>query len=113
MGHHDDITEDRLREELVSFARLILLLERKDALVDRSASVLRLLGDLRRMVFAWEVRATDHRGPPRARRPGALPARADEDASARIVREAVERGRELLNELEGESVDDDTQGDGT
>ena len=54
----DEISDDQLREELVSFARLILLLDRKGALLDRSASVLRLLGDLRRMVFAWEVRVT-------------------------------------------------------
>lgn len=113
MGQHDDITGDRLREELVSFARLILLLERKGALLDRSASVLRLLGDLRRMVFAWEVRATDREGPPRPRRPGAAPRPADEDASARIVREALAREQELLDELEGGSVDDNAEGDGS
>lgn len=113
MGHHDDITGDQLREELVSFARLILLLERKGALLDRSASVLRLLGDLRRMVFAWEVRVTDREGPPRPRRPGARPSAGDDDPSARIVREARERERELLRELDSEPTDEDARGEGS
>lgn len=115
MGRHEDISEEQLREELVSFARLILLLDRKDALLDRSASVLRLLGDLRRMVFAWEVRATDREGPPRPRRPGARGAERPEtdEGSLRIVREALEREQELLRELGGETLDDDSQGGGS
>lgn len=113
MGRHDDITEDRLRDELVSFARLILLLDRKDALLDRSASILRLLGEMRQMVFAWEVRVTDREAPPQPRRPAAdpLPADADppvDDLSSRIVREAIARERELLEELGWDDPDDDT-----
>lgn len=111
MGRHDDITEDQLREELVSFARLILLLDRKDALLDRSASVLRLLGEMRRMVFAWEVRVTDRESPTRPRRPGATPAPAKEDdPSMRVVREALERERELLRELGTDAHDHDMDG---
>lgn len=110
MGRHEEMSEDRLREELVSFARLILLLDRKDALLDRSASVLRLLGDLRRMVFAWEVRVTDRDGPTQSRRPGPLP---PDEPSARIVREALEREEELRRELEGDTMDEDLHGDGT
>lgn len=109
MGRHEEMSEDRLREELVSFARLILLLDRKDALLDRSASVLRLLGDLRRMVFAWEVRVTDRAGPARIRRPGPL---EPDEPSARIVREALEREEELRRELEGDPMNDDPNGDG-
>jgi hypothetical protein len=105
------MSEERLREELVSFARLILLLNRKGALLDRSASLLRLLGDLRRTVFAWEVRVTDREGPPRPRRPGQPEPLPPDDASARIVREALERERELLRELERETLDDDPDGD--
>lgn len=103
MGRHDDITEDQLREELVSFAQLILLLDRKDALLDRSASVLRLLGEMRRMVFAWEVRATDREAPTRPRRPEAP---QPLDPSERIVREALEREQTLLRELGNEDTDD-------
>ncbi len=113
MARHDDMPEDQLREELVSFARLILLLDRKDALLDRSASLLRLLGDLRRMVFAYEVRVTNHEGPPKPRRPGVpgrLPA-ATEDPSLRIVREALEREQELLQELGGETFDEPNPSD--
>ena len=107
MSRPEEPSDERLREELVSFARLILLLERKNALLDRSASVLRLLGDLRRMVFAWEVRATNREGPPRPRRPGSsAPEQADDD-SARIVREALARERELLRELGSETYDED------
>jgi hypothetical protein len=102
----DDISDEQLREELVSFARLILLLDRKGALLDRSASVLRLLGDLRRMVFAWEVRVTNREGPPRPRRPGSVPP-APEDSSERVVREALDRERELLDELGRETFDED------
>lgn len=110
MGRHDDITEDQLREELVSFARLILLLDRKEALLDRSASVLRLLGEMRRMVFAWEVRVTDRESPARLRRPGA-PLPVDDDPSSRVVREALEREQELLRELGMDALDTD-QNDG-
>jgi hypothetical protein len=109
MGRQEEMSEDQLREELVSFARLILLLDRKDALLDRSASVLRLLGDLRRMLFAWEVRVTDRDSPTQARRPGAL---APDEPSARIVREALEREEELRRELEGDTMDDDLNGNG-
>lgn len=111
MGRHDDITEDQLREELVSFARLILLLDRKDALLDRSASLLRLLGEIRRMVFAWEVRVTDRESPTRPRRPGSVPPRVEEDdPSMRVVREALERERELLRELGTDALDHDMDG---
>ncbi len=113
MGRHDDMSEDQLREELVSFARLILLLDRKGALLDRSASVLRLLGELRRMVFAWEVRATNREGPPQARRPRTPEPLAPDDPSARIVREALQREEQLRRELGGEAVDDDAKGEGT
>jgi hypothetical protein len=102
----EDITDERLREELVSFAQLILLLERKEALLDRSASVLRLLGDLRRMVFAWEVRVTNRDGPPMPRRPGSA-GPIDEDASERVVREALRREQELLEELGGDTPEED------
>lgn len=100
MAHHDDITDDQLREELVSFAQLILLLDRKNALLDRSASVLRLLGEMRRMVFAWEVKVTDRESPVRPRRPGgSTPSLEDDDPSMRVVREALEREQELMREL--------------
>lgn len=108
MGRHEEMSEDQLREELVSFARLILLLDRKDALLDRSASVLRLLGELRRMVFAWEVRATDRNAPTQSRRPRAPEPLLPDEPSARIVREALEREEELRRELGGDNVDDDT-----
>lgn len=109
MERYDDITEAELRRELVSFARLVLTMEKHDALVDRTASLLRLLGELRRMVFAYEVAHTNRDEPARSRSPGpdATP-RPLTDAEAldaltreshRIVDEARRREEELQNEL--------------
>lgn len=125
MGRYDDITGDRLRAELTRFARLVLRMEEEDVLLDRTHSVLRLLGELRQMVFAHEVRNTRRDQPPRPhpltrmerleeRAKGADSERrstadtADDDLMAaeaedslRVVREALEREREFLDQLTG------------
>lgn len=107
MERYDDITEAELRREMVSFARLVLTMEKHDALVDRTASLLRLLGDLRRMVFAYEVAHTNRDEPARSRTPKpTTPPLTDGEAleeltreSERIVDEARRREEELQNEL--------------
>jgi hypothetical protein len=109
MGRYDDITDTELRRELVGFARLVLTMEKHDALVDRTASLLRLLGELRRMVFAYEVAHTNRDEPVQSRAPGpdapSGPISDDEaldelvEESRRIVEEAREREEELQNEL--------------
>lgn len=114
MSDHDDITEEQLRQELVAFARLVMTLDAHGALVDRSASLLRLLGELRRMVFAFELACTDPDAPVVQRSPGWQAARramSDDDVrddllrqSRRIVREATRREAELTDEW---SADDD------
>jgi hypothetical protein len=125
MGRYDDITGDRLRAELTRFARLVLRMEEEDVLLDRTHSVLRLLGELRQMVFAHEVRNTRRDQPPRPhpltrmerleeRARGADPERrstadtpdddlvaAEPKDSFRVVREALEREREFLDQLTG------------
>jgi len=56
MGKYDDISEARLRGDLVAFARLLLRLERDGVLLKSPADLQRLLGELRRKIFAFEVR---------------------------------------------------------
>ena len=112
MGAYDDITSEELRERLVRFARLILKLEQREELLDRSPELMKLLGELRRMLFAWEVRCTA-RLAPREEEPGAgaAPEGGEEDPliddSLRVVREALERERELQDELRDRLFPDD------
>jgi hypothetical protein len=111
MRRYDDITESELRRELVGFARLVLTMEKHDALADRTASLLRLLGELRRMVFAYEVAHTNRDEPVQSRNPRpdatSRPLSDDEaldalvEESRRIVEEARERQEEFGDELRG------------
>jgi hypothetical protein len=117
MGRYDDITADELRQELTHFARLIVRMDEEGVLPDRSHSVLRLLGELRQMVFAYEVRNTRHDQPlrphPRARMQKLQAEHAEERGapsesdSLRVVREALERERELLDALEARERPED------
>lgn len=112
MGKYDDITPERLRSELVRFARLIVKMEEEGVLLEKTPSVLRLLGELRQMLFAHEVRYTKKLLPAeKAREPESDPDPALE-ASRRIVEDALRREKELQDELEkrlfrGDSSDDD------
>lgn len=100
MSDAESITEADLRRELISFARLVLTLDAHGALADRSASLLRLLGDLRSMVFEFELSCTDPDAPVQARNPGWRVLQGPLDnaeardelvrRSERIVREAAE-----------------------
>lgn len=104
MGRYDDITPEQLRTKLRRFARLVLKLEEKDMLLEKSPALLKLLGELRQMLFAWEVRGTRNLTPKDEEDeagPGAAEAPQDEEAreSMRIVREALEREEELRDEL--------------
>jgi hypothetical protein len=104
-------------------------MEDEDVLLDRTHSVLRLLGELRQMVFAHEVRNTRRDEPPRPHpltrmerleQEGGGPSRGgadvrererarEADPSLRIVREALDLERELMDRLtdppEGEPED--------
>jgi hypothetical protein len=101
MGKYDDITPERLRSELLRFARLITKMEEDGVLLDKTPSVLRLLGELRQMLFAHEVRYTKKLLP--AERAEEKPVERPDPAleeSRRIVEEALRRERELQEELE-------------
>jgi hypothetical protein len=101
MGKYDDITPERLRSELLRFARLITKMEEDGVLLDKTPSVLRLLGELRQMLFAHEVRYTKKLLP--AEKTEEKPVERVDPAledSRRIVEEALRREKELQDELE-------------
>jgi hypothetical protein len=108
MGRYDDITPEQLRAELLRFAELIQRMDRDQLLLRASPRILKLLGDLRQMLFAFEIRAARHLGgkdlPSSAGPDGddatsVAPPSLDRE-SLRIVREALEREKELQDELE-------------
>ena len=112
MGKYDDITPERLRAELLRFARLLTKMEEEGVLLQKTPSVLRLLGELRQMLFAHEVRYTKKLMPAETNeRPGA---RANDQAladSLRVVQEALRREKELQEELEKRLFRDERQDD--
>jgi hypothetical protein len=78
-----------VRLELVLFAELIQRLERESRLAEALPFVLRRLGDLRRLLFDYEVRATER----------LLPIEDTHERAARqLLREMEERRRELERE---------------
>jgi hypothetical protein len=82
-------SEDRVRLELVLFAELIQRLEKKNRLTDALPFVLHRLGDLRRLLFDYEVRATER----------LLPIEDPLEREARrIVRELEEGKRQMTKE---------------
>ena len=109
MGRYDDITPEQLRAELLRFAELIQRMDREGLLLRASPRILKLLGELRQMLFAFEIRGARHLGgkdlpgtsPPSV---GEGPLSLDQE-SLRIVREALEREQELQEELERRLLD--------
>ena len=82
-------TADRVRVEMERFAELIRDLARRDALLSAVPFLIRRLGDLRSLLFNYEVRATER----------LLPVEnSDEREARRIVREAEERLRAMKEE---------------
>jgi hypothetical protein len=113
MGRYDDITPEQLRAELLRFAELIQRMDRDQLLLRASPRILKLLGELRQMLFAFEIRAARHLGGKDL--PGSAEPAGDEapppdrpyldHESLRIVREALEREKELQDELERRLLD--------
>lgn len=93
MGLYDDITPEMLRADLRRFAELIQRLDADDQILEATPRLLRVLGDLRAKIFAYEVRVTG-RLFPREEEPDPK----DADEALRIVEEAIER----FQEAEGE-----------
>lgn len=82
-------SEDRVRLELVLFADLIQQLEESGTLLKAVPFLLSRLGDIRRVLFDYEVRGTER----------LLPIEDPREREARrILREIEERKREMLEE---------------
>jgi len=95
-------TGDQVRFELERFGELIRDLAGKDALLLAVPFLLGRLGDLRRLLFDYEVRVTERLLP--VEDPGEREAR-------RIIREAEERKRAMMEEWEGSWTPGDADGD--
>ncbi len=107
MGKYDNIRPDELEADLVRFARLILRLEERSLLLRSAPELQRLIGELRQKLFAYEVRATRDLGRPERESSREEP--VDEKTMApelkeslRVVREALERQKELYEEWDDE-----------
>ncbi len=74
-------TEEEVRRALLAFAELVRRLEADDRLLRMTPLLMGRLGDLRRMLFEYEVRVTERLLPTED---------AAERESRRIVREAIE-----------------------
>ncbi len=82
-------SEERVRLELVLFADLIQRLEKENRLADALPFVLSRLGDLRRLLFDYEVRGTER----------LLPIEDPAEREARrLTRESDERQRQMMEE---------------
>jgi len=103
MGQYDDVTPEQLRAQLLRLARLIRAMEKQGVLLLETPSILRLLGELRQMIFAYEVRVTRNLAPSDVDSTD-----AELDESLRIVNEALDRERELQDELRDRSFPNDS-----
>lgn len=112
MGRYDDISDIRLRSEIARFARILQRMEEKGEILDRTADILTLLGELRQMVFAWEVRETfrGEAGNREASDGPTDPGGQAESESTRIVRDAQEAAERLRRRLGGDAPDGDREG---
>lgn len=94
--------EGDLRRGLLGFADLIRRLEEDDRLVRNLPLILGRLGDLRRLIFEYEVRVTER----------LLPAESEtERDSRRIVRDALERATDAADEWDTGWRPPETPGD--
>lgn len=91
MARQDSGSPDALRADLRHFAQLVLRLERDGRLLEAAPQLLKLMGDLRAKLFAYEVRCAG---------PLDEPAAPTLSESERIVREAIDRAREAEREWE-------------
>ena len=108
MGRYDDITPEKLRAELLRFAELIQRMDADQLLLRSSPRILKMLGELRQMLFAYEIRGARHLGGKDL--PGGLTEGSEatggiDPASWRVVQEALQREKELQDELERRLLD--------
>ena len=96
-------SEERVRLELVLFADLVLRLEKENRLTEALPFVLRRLGDLRQLLFDYEVRATER----------LLPVEDPHEREARrLIREVEDRVRQMRDEWGDSWTPDGEEGPG-
>jgi hypothetical protein len=110
MGRYDDITPEKLRTELLRFAELIQRMDKDELLLRSSPRILKMLGELRQMLFAYEIRGARHLGGKDLPGDQDSPAASEgptgiDPASWRVVQEALQREKELQDELERRLLD--------
>lgn len=81
---------EQVRRALLAFGELIQRLEEEGRLLEAVPLLLQRLGDLRRIIFDYEVRATERLMPVED---------PVERESRRVVREAIERYEEMIEKL--------------
>lgn len=116
MAKYDDISPDRLRTDLVTFAQILVRLEGEDGLLESPGELQRLLGNLRQKLFEHEMRssrfgkdgtaAAGEPSPVSRRTSGELDDRVLQQ-SLRVILEASRRREEMEQELMGAAPDDD------
>lgn len=107
--------ERQVRRAMLAFAELVERLDDEGRLLEALPLLLDRLGDLRRILFDYEVRATER----------LMPVEDEiERESRRVVREAIERYEEMIEEwgagwtppedreVDGDEEDDDGDGEG-
>ncbi|MBI4540152.1 MAG: hypothetical protein HY704_11660 [Gemmatimonadetes bacterium] len=92
MGKYDNIQPDTLRADLLNFASLIQRLEQENRLLHGIPRLLKLMGDLRQKLFAYEVRAVARL------RPAAGEESTEVREARRIIEEALRRERQMIDE---------------
>lgn len=98
VGKYDGIEPAALRTALVAFANALLDLDKKGTLLVRAPELQKMMGDLRQMLFAYEIRCTE-------KLPIVLREAENQEvendpvirASLRIVQEAVKREADLAD----------------
>lgn len=92
--------EERVRLALRAFGDLLRRLDHEDRLLDAVPLVLDRLGDLRQMLFSYEVRVTER----------LLPTDDPVERESRdVVRRARDREREMLDEWDRDWSPDDEE----
>jgi hypothetical protein len=94
MGKYDNIGEDKLRADLLLLATLIRKLEEEGRLLEEIPRLMKIFGDLRQKMFAYEIRSVERLIPEDQAESKQLA------ESRRVVREALKREQETLREWE-------------
>ncbi len=94
MGQYDNIGEEQLRRDLLLLATLIRKLQDEGRLLEEIPRLMRIFGDLRQKMFAYEIRAVEELIPQDEEESKQI------EESRRIVHEALKSEQARLKEWE-------------